>query len=190
MRGERPLDDFPIGTLANREVSAFLLSEATGWAIVPPTVLRDGPFGPGMVQLWVDQDPDVDVLELIVNDDPRLRPVAIFDVIANNADRKGSHLLPLTSGRVHGVDHGICFAVEPKLRTVLWGWRGERLTEDELVAVSRICEALQADLGRELRSMLDADEVRATSRRAKTLLRKGRFPQPDPNRPALPWPPF
>jgi len=189
-RGERPLDDFPIGTLANREVAAYLLSEATGWGIVPLTVLRDGPFGPGMVQLWVDQDPAADVLEMIVGGDPRLRPIAIFDVLANNADRKGSHLLPLASGQVHGVDHGICFAVEPKLRTVLWGWRGERLSEDEAAVVSSICDALEADVGRELETLLDPEEVRATAVRAETLLRTRLFPQPDPSRPALPWPPF
>ena len=176
--------------MANREVAAYLLSEATGWGVVPPTVLRDGPYGPGMVQLWVDQDPGVDVLEMIVGGDPRLRPVAIFDVLANNADRKGGHLLPVAGGHVHGVDHGICFAVEPKLRTVLWGWRGEALSGEESDVVWMVREALDGDLGKPLESLLDPQEVRATSRRADALLRTGRFPQPDPSRPALPWPPF
>ena len=152
--------------------------------------MRDGPYGPGMVQLWVDLDPSVDVLEMIVSRDPRLRPLAIFDVLANNADRKGGHLLPVAGGHIYGVDHGICFAVEPKLRTVLWGWRGETLSEQESDAVGRMCEALDGDLGRDLESLLETDEVRATSRRAETLLKAGRFPQPDPSRPALPWPPF
>src|SRR3990172_4123575 len=97
-RGERPLDDFPTGTLARRELAAYLLSEATGWDIVPPTVLRDGPFGEGMVQAWGGPDPEADVLELVARADPRLRAVCVFDAIANNADRKGSHLLALPSG--------------------------------------------------------------------------------------------
>jgi hypothetical protein len=189
-RGERPLDDFPIGTLAQREVAAYLLSEATGWQVVPPTVLRDGPHGPGMVQLWIDTDPEADVLEMIVNDDPRLRAVCVFDVLANNADRKGGHLLPAEDGHIYGVDHGICFSAEPKLRTVLWAWRGHRLAEGERKVVRRVCDALEGELGRELAELLSVAEVRATALRAQTLLAKGRFPQPDPTRPAIPWPPF
>ena len=190
VRGERPLDDFPSRTLANREVAAYLFSEATGWDIVPPTVMRDGPFGPGMVQLWVEVDPDIDVLSLIVGDDPRLRRVCLFDVLANNADRKGGHLLPVATGRIYGVDHGICFAVEPKLRTVLWGWRDQPLDDDEMTVVNTVCEALNDDLGRELETLLSPDEVLAAARRAGRLLQHARFPQPDPGRPALPWPPF
>ena len=124
IRGERPLWDFPDGTLAHREVAAYLVSVATGWDVVPPTVLRDGPFGVGMVQLWIDTDETVDLGRLVQTDDPALRRMAIFDAVVNNADRKGGHLLPVESGHVFGVDHGVCFAVEPKLRTVLWGWRG------------------------------------------------------------------
>ena len=122
--GERPLDDFPDETLARREVAAFHVSEATGWGIVPPTVLRDGPFGEGMVQLWIDADPDVDVVAMVVEDDPRLRRIAVFDAAVNNTDRKGGHLLPVPGGHVYGVDHGVTFSPVPKLRTVLWGWRG------------------------------------------------------------------
>ena len=192
IRGERPLDDFPGGTLANREVAAYVLSEETGWDIVPPTVMRDGPFGPGMVQLWIDIDESVDLVEMVVGRDERLRRVAIFDALANNADRKGTHLLPMPSGHVFGVDHGICFAAEPKLRTVLWGWRGEALTDEELAVVRKVCDAL--DPGGELRAglsqLLAPNEVSAAARRAEDLLRTGRFPQPDPSRPALPWPPF
>ncbi|MEX2547065.1 MAG: SCO1664 family protein [Chloroflexota bacterium] len=189
-RGERPLDDFPIGTLAQREAAAYLLSEATGWEVMPPTVLRDGPYGQGMVQLWIETDPDSDVVEMIVTDDPRLRAICVFDVLANNADRKGGHLLPVAGGHVYGVDHGICFAVEPKLRTVLWAWRGQKLAQAEMEVVRGVCDQVEGELGLRLTELLSADEVRATSLRAKNLLKVGRFPQPDPNRPALPWPPF
>ncbi len=126
MLGERPLSDFPDGTLARREVAAWHVSEATGWGIVPPTVLRDGPFGEGMVQSFVEADPDVDVVEMVVGDDPRLRRMAVLDAVMNNTDRKGGHILPVDGARrIHGVDHGVCFSAVPKLRTVLWGWRGE-----------------------------------------------------------------
>ena len=110
MRGERPLWDFPDGTLAGREVAAYLVSEATGWDVVPPTVLRDGPYGPGMCQLWVDVDETVDLSELARSDHPDLRRMAVFDAVVNNADRKGGHLLPRPDGRVQGVDHGVCFS--------------------------------------------------------------------------------
>ena len=189
-RGEAPLYDFPDGTLARREVAAHLLSEATGWSIVPPTVLRDGPFGEGAVQAWMDTDPAVDVVQLVVGADPRLRPMCVFDVIANNADRKGGHILPLADGSLMGVDHGICFAVEPKLRTVLWAWRGEELSEDELGVVRRIAAELKGSLGAALSELLTRGEVRATARRVAALLKSGRFPEPDSSRPALPWPPF
>ncbi len=190
IRGERPLSDFPPRTLALRERAAFLLSEATGWAIVPPTVLRDGPLGRGMVQEWIDVDPRVDVFEMLRTPDARLRRVAVFDALANNADRKGGHLLPVAGGHVYGVDHGICFAVEPKLRTVLWAWRGQRLSGDELAVVDRVRAALDGDLGRHLAKLLSAAEVAATARRAAELLGRRTFPLPDPYRPALPWPPF
>jgi uncharacterized repeat protein (TIGR03843 family) len=190
IRGERPLDDFPHGTLANRERAAFLLSEVTGWDIVPPTVLRDGPFGHGMVQLWVEPDPAADVMAMVLAPDPRLRRICVYDALANNADRKGSHLLPLGSGHVHGVDHGVCFADSAKLRTVLWGWRGEPLDEDELAVVRRVCDSLDGQLGTGLAELLSPAEVRAVAQRAESLLCIGRFPQPDPRRPALPWPPF
>lgn len=190
IRGERPLDDFPHGTLANRERAAYLLSEATGWGIVPPTVLREGPLGRGMVQLWVEADPQVDVVGLVLAPDRRLRRVAVFDVLANNADRKGSHLLPLASGHIHAVDHGVCFSVQPKLRTVLWAWRGQPLEPEESEVVAAAAAALDGPLAAELQEVLAPAEVRATARRAERLLGEGRFPLPDPTRPALPWPPF
>ncbi|MEJ7695147.1 MAG: SCO1664 family protein [Candidatus Limnocylindrales bacterium] len=127
--GERPLWDFPDGTLAGREVSAYLVSEALGWEVVPPTVLRDGPFGSGMVQLWVDGDAGVDLTRLVRANRAELRRMAVFDAVINNADRKGGHLIPMPDGRVYGVDHGVAFSPEDKLRTVLWRWAGTSLTD-------------------------------------------------------------
>lgn len=190
IQGEAPLSDFPDGTLAYREVSAYLVSEATGWGIVPPTVLRDGPFGTGMVQLWIETDPAVDLLELARSDHPGLRRMALFDAVVNNADRKGGHLLPIPGGHVHGVDHGVCFAVEPKLRTILWGWRGAPLADDECETLTRLRLALDGELGTRLRELLAEREVAATVARLDRLLRTRRFPLPDPLRPAIPWPPF
>ncbi len=190
IRGERPLADFPLGTLALRERAAFLVSEAIGWRIVPPTVLRDGPLGRGMVQAWIDEDPETDVLALLREADPRLRRIAVFDALANNADRKGGHLLPVPGGHVHGVDHGICFSAQPKLRTVLWAWRGQPLEQAELAGVARVREALDGELGTQLRELLSDAEVGATIRRADHLIRVPVLPQPDPSRPAVPWPPY
>jgi hypothetical protein len=190
VRGEAPLWDFPDGTLAGRERAAFLVSEASGWDIVPPTVLRDGPFGPGMVQLWVDVDESVDPVALVNDADPRLRRIALFDAIVNNADRKVGHLLPRPDGLVQGVDHGVTFHQEPKLRTVLWAWRGKPITADEAEVITRLRDALAGDLERELLEHLTATEVRLARRRADRLLEKGRFPEPDPDRPAIPWPPY
>jgi uncharacterized repeat protein (TIGR03843 family) len=189
--GERPLNDFPDGTLARREVAAWHVSEATGWGIVPPTVFRDGPFGEGMVQAFVEADPDVDIVGMIVGDDPRLRRMAALDAAMNNTDRKGGHILPVDGGRqIHGVDHGVCFSSVPKLRTVLWGWRGDPFNDDELGGLERIRSGLDGDLGSTLRGLLSRAEVRATVRRTDELLSSGCFPFPSPTWPAVPWPPF
>jgi hypothetical protein len=190
IRGERPLYDFPDGTLACREVAAYAISEASGWEIVPPTVLRDGPFGEGMVQLWVEVDDSVDLAELIQSDSAPLRRMAVLDAVMNNADRKGGHLLPLPDGRVQGCDNGLCFAVEPKLRTVLWRWRGQPLTDEERAVLERLHEELRGRLGEELVPLLAPTEVQATLRRIEALLATGRLPRPDRNRPAIPWPPY
>jgi uncharacterized repeat protein (TIGR03843 family) len=187
--GERPLDDFPDGTLANREAATWLASEATGWGIVPPTVLRDGPYGRGMVQLWIRTDPDVDPVELVVGSDPRLRRVAVLDAAVNNTDRKAGHLLPVPGGHIYGVDHGVTFSPVPKLRTVLWNWRGEPFTDEEAAVLRSLRAGLDGDLGGALHELLDPIEVRATARRIDRLLEAGTFPHPDPRRPALPWPP-
>ena len=188
--GERPLWDFPDGTLAGREVSAALISEATGWRVVPPTVLRDGPFGPGMVQLWVDGDPDVDLAAFVRSDDPGLRRMAVFDAVVNNADRKGGHIIPTSAGHVYGVDHGICFSVDPKLRTLLWRWAGKPLPAEALEVLEKLTGDLLGDLGEQLHEHLTRREVRRTQQRVAELLRTGRHPQPSGDWPALPWPPF
>ncbi len=187
--GERPLDDFPDATLARREVAAFVASQATGWNIVPPTVLRDGPFGEGMVQLWIRTDDTVDPVELVIGNDERLRRIAVFDAAINNTDRKAGHLLPVEGGHIYGVDHGVTFSPVPKLRTVLWGWRGEPFSDEERAVLEGIREGLRGPLGASLLELLDPIEVRATTRRVAWLLEGGVFPQPDPRRPALPWPP-
>ena len=188
IRGEAPLWDFPDGTLANREVAAFLVSEASGWAIVPPSVLREGPFGVGLVQLWLDVDDRIDVVELLRRDDPALRPMALFDAVVNNADRKAGHILALADGGLRGVDHGVCFAEEPKLRTVLWGWMGTPLRRAELRTLRRLRRELDGDLGVSLRTLLAPEEVAAMAHRIDRLVASARFPLPDPDRPAVPWP--
>ncbi|MCV2489137.1 SCO1664 family protein [Geodermatophilus sp. YIM 151500] len=188
--GERPLWDFPDGTLAGREVSAFLVSEATGWRIVPPTVLREGPFGPGMVQLWVDGDESVDLPAFVRRDVPALRRMAVFDAVVNNADRKGGHIIPTPAGHVYGVDHGICFSIEPKLRTLLWRWAGTPLPDDAVEALERLGDQLRGELGDQLHEHLTRREVRCTQQRVAELLRTRVHPQPSGDWPALPWPPF
>jgi uncharacterized repeat protein (TIGR03843 family) len=190
IRGERPLDDFPLGTLALREEAAWWVSETLGWSIVPPTIVRDGPTGRGAVQLWIDTDDSVDLLRLILTRDERLQPMAVFDALVNNADRKGGHLLVTESGDIHGIDHGICFAAESKLRTVLWGWRGERITDSERADIERLCTALDDQLGDHLADLLSDREIEALRARAQRLLADGCLPLPDPYRHVIPWPPF
>jgi hypothetical protein len=190
VRGERPLWDFPDGTLAGREVAAYRVSEALGWAVVPPTVLRDGPFGEGMVQLWIDGDETVDLSGLIRSDLVPLRRMAIFDAVINNADRKGGHLIPMPSGHVYGVDHGVTFHTENKLRTVLWSWAGDALDDDAIDTLSDLRAQLEGTLGDDLRALLHRREVAATVRRLDRLLTARRFPEPSGDWPAIPWPPF
>lgn len=189
--GERPLDDFPDGTLARREVAAWHVSEATGWGIVPPTILRDGPFGEGMVQAFIEADPEVDVVSMVVGDDRRLRRMAVLDAVMNNTDRKGGHILPVDGGdHVYGVDHGVTFSPVPKLRTVLWGWRGRPLEADEMEGLERVRDGLAGDLTVTLAGLLSRLEIRATTRRTEALLASARFPYPSQDWPAVPWPPF
>jgi hypothetical protein len=190
--GERPLFDFPIGTLTRREVAAYLVSEALGWAIVPPTVLRDGPYGEGMLQRWIEVDPEADLVAMITEDDPRLRRIALFDAIVNNTDRKGGHLLPVPGGHLYAVDHGVTFSEEPKLRTILWAWQDEPFDDEEQAALVTIVDALRpgSALHGDLRELLTPAEVEATRERAAELQTAGVFPEPNPDWPAIPWPPF
>ena len=143
--GERPLWDFPTGTLAGREVAAYVVSRAASWDVVPPTVMRDGPYGPGMCQLWIDIDPQVDLIELARRTDHAgLRDLAVFDAVVNNADRKIGHLLPVPGGHLFGCDHGVCFAEDYKLRTVLWQWRGKTLPRRAVEALRRLYALLES----------------------------------------------
>ncbi|GAA1591316.1 SCO1664 family protein [Actinomadura kijaniata] len=188
--GERPLWDFPDGTLAEREVAAYEVARATGWDLVPPTVHRDGPYGPGMVQLWVEPDPDIDLVALSRSDDPAVRRMAVFDAIINNADRKIGHLLPPGDGHVYGCDHGVCFSVDYKLRTVLWQWRGKKLTPEAVEALGRVGTALRGPLGERLGELLTSAEVDATRRRVEMMLKHRIHPYPPEDWPAVPWPPL
>jgi hypothetical protein len=190
--GERPLWDFPDGTLAGRELAAYAVSRAAGWNVVPPTVYRDGPFGPGMCQLWIDADPEVDVLALARRvDHVGLRQMAVFDAVVNNADRKIGHLLPVPDGHLYGCDHGVCFAAEYKLRTVLWQWRGKRLPGQSVAALRQLAQSLEdGELASELPNWLTAEEIQATVRRIGLLLEHKVYPFPPTDWPAVPWPPI
>ncbi|WP_343282021.1 SCO1664 family protein [Micrococcus sp. 2A] len=215
--GEAPLWDFPAGTLARREVAAYLVSEALGWDIVPRTWLRDGPFGEGMVQLWQEQDPAQDAVDLFPADEvpasgwltilegeddggnrlvlahedsAALRRMVVFDVVVNNADRKGAHILAMPGGHRYGVDHGLTFHVADKLRTVLWGWIGEELSEEERDDVGRVLEAIDGEPGERLAELLSAEEREALAERCAQLVDDGIFPAPSGLTPAVPWPLF
>ncbi len=190
--GERPLWDFPHGTLAGRELAAYEVSRASGWDVVPPTVYRDGPFGPGMCQLWIDSDLSVDLIALARNRRHEgLRSMAVFDAVINNADRKIGHLLPAPDGHLYGCDHGVCFAEEYKLRTVLWQWRGDPLTDDAVQTLERIAALMdEGDLSATLGQWLTAEEVAATRIRVEMLLRHRVHPFPPEDWPAVPWPPI
>ncbi|MFI1306179.1 SCO1664 family protein [Streptomyces sioyaensis] len=219
--GERPLWDFPDGTLAQREVAAYEISRACGWDLIPPTVLRDGPYGTGMVQEWIEPpESDDEVPELLAliedeepgpgwkavgfaqtgegrtallvhADDPRLRRLAVLDAVINNGDRKGGHLLPGAGGEFFAIDHGVTFHAEDKLRTLLWGWAGEPLTEEALAALRELDTAL-ADgrpLAARLAELITEREAAALRARVAGLLRGGRHPEPSGDWPAIPWPP-
>lgn len=190
--GERPLWDFPTGTLAGREVAAYAVSRASGWNVVPPTVMRDGPFGLGMCQLWIEIDPQVDLIELARRSDyPGLRDLAVFDAVVNNADRKIGHLLPVRGGHLYGCDHGVCFAEDYKLRTVLWQWRGKSLPRRAVEALRRLDALLSSgELGEELSQWLSPGELEATTIRVDKLLKHRVHPYPPEDWPAIPWPPY
>lgn len=180
--------DFDATTLPRREVAAFILSEALGFDLIPPTSLAEGPLGPGSAQRFVEVDKSVDLRQWFVPTmSDKLWPLAVFDIIANNADRKLGHLLP-EKGRLWAIDNGLTFHTEPKLRTVLWGLAGREIPEPELAAVAAIDSRLSSDLGRDLLELLDRDSVDALSTRAHQLLASGVHPMPPTDRPAVPWP--
>jgi uncharacterized repeat protein (TIGR03843 family) len=214
--GERALWDFPDGTLAGREVAAYLVSEASGLGLVPPTVLREGPFGRGMVQLWVDTKEGDDLVDVLPPEDvpegwrmvlrahdrfgepavlthaehPSVKLLAALDILINNADRKGGHVLHGTDGNVYGVDHGICLHTENKLRTVLWGFRGEVLPDEATEAFARLRTELDGELGQQLQEHITRRELRALRSRTDKLLRDPVYPAPSPDGRPIPWPAF
>ena len=188
--GERPLWDFQDGNLASREYAAFLISEMMKLHIVPTTILRDGPFGMGLVQEWIDIDSRVDLAEFFSEDDPQLRAMALFDAVINNTDRKIGHLLPDEDGKLYGCDHGVTFHQENKLRTVLWQWAGEELNSDEISRLNQLLVNLDSADGEVFKSLLTADEINALRTRVQELIKTGTFPMPSPDWPAIPWPAF
>ena len=187
--GERPLWDFPDGTLANREYAAYLISEAMQLNCVPPTLLREGPFGYGMVQLWIDIDEEIDLAELFRKDLPGLRNLALFDVLINNTDRKIGHLLPTAEGHIYGCDHGVTFHAEDKLRTVLWQWAGDALTEEEIDTLEHTLTFIDS-YSTVLATHLTAQEIEATCQRINKLRSDGIMPLPSEDWPAIPWPAY
>jgi len=216
VRGERPLWDFPDGTLAGREVASYLVSETAGFHVVPPTLLRDGPFGLGMVQAWVDTVDERELVDvcapkkvpkgwigvlrargdrgepavLVHADTPALQRMAAFDVVVNNADRKGGHVLAGTDGHLYGVDHGLTLHVEDKLRTVLWGWVGQPLPAEVIEALEKLRTGLDGTLGDDLGEHVTRREVRTLSSRVDALLATPTYPEPSGYGPAIPWPAF
>lgn len=188
--GERPLWDFQDGNLAQREFAAYLISEYLEMHIVPLTILREGPFGLGMVQEWIDIDQDIDLAEFFSQDDPQLRKMALFDAVINNTDRKIGHLLPHPDGRLFGCDHGVTFHHEYKLRTVLWQWAGNDLTEDEVISLQALQQILETDKNATLQSLITPIELLALKSRIDDLIKARSFPLPSTDWPAIPWPAF
>lgn len=187
--GERPLWDFPDGNLANREYAAFLISEIAKWNLVPTTILREGPFGPGMVQQWIDIDETVDLALFYSQDQPLLRKLALFDAVINNTDRKIGHLLPTADGKLMGCDHGVTFHHEDKLRTVLWQWAGMALSDQEIIELRKLVEEILKEQV-VFQELLTEIELRALFARIERLISSGIFPEPSDEWPAVPWPPF
>jgi hypothetical protein len=185
--GERPLWDFPDGNLASREVAAYYLSEVGDFNLVPRTVLREGPFGLGAVQEWIEVSEDVDVIEIAQSQDSQIRSLALFDAVINNADRKFGHILVTANRVVFGCDHGVSLHEESKLRTVIWQFTEMDLNSEELQQISKLLAAIDRDY---LSTLLSATEIDALIERLNKLLQEGRFPSPNPNWPAVPWPPY
>lgn len=194
-RGERPLWDFPAASLARREAAAYVVSEALGWALVPPTMYRrKAPLGPGSLQLYIEHDPEYHYFTFNERDLQRLRPVALFDLVINNADRKGSHVLIDPADHIWLIDHGICFHVEEKIRTVIWDFAGEPLPEELCAGLHvfrqkfDISTEKRSELETELKAFLSLAEIKAIAQRVDRLLEAGRYPAPNPYRRPYPWP--
>ena len=187
--GERPLWDFPDGNLAQREYAAFLVSEYSGWKVVPPTVLREGPFGLGMVQQWIDIDESIDLAMYYREDNENLRRMALFDAVINNTDRKIGHLLPVVDGRLLGCDHGVTFHEDDKLRTVIWQFAMRELTDVEIKTLGDLLASLQENSA-EILQLITEIEFFALITRINRLIDSGSFPSPSEDWPAVPWPPF
>lgn len=184
--GERPLWDFPDGNLAQREVASYALSTAGAFNCVPTTVLRDGPFGLGAVQQWVDVNESIDIIKLGQSNLPSIRNIALLDVIVNNTDRKFGHLLPVSESEVYGCDHGVTFHEEFKLRTVIWQFAGQALSASERNQIELVQNFVERD--QSFHSLLTAEEITATLERIEKLKNEG-FPVPTEEWPAIPWPP-
>lgn len=188
--GERPLWDFSTGTLAHREFAAYLVSTLGNFDVVPLTILRDGPYGEGMVQQWINIDKSLDMFEFFRRDEPTLRNIALFDAVINNTDRKIGHLLPDVHGKIYGCDHGLTFHSQDKLRTVLWQWAGQPLSESELSQLRDLRNLLTLSLGPLLLALLSSEELEALEMRLERLLTLQTLPVPSDEWPAVPWPPF
>lgn len=192
VRGEQPLWDFKAGTLAKREVAAYVISEALGWELVPPTVYRrKGPMGVGSLQQFIEHEPDRHYFNFDEATRQRLRPVALFDLVANNADRKGGHILVDSNDHLLLIDHGICFHVEDKLRTVVWDFSGEQIPADLMSDLCRLVDDLESGslMNQELRNLLSEEETAAILYRTRQLAADGQFPYPQSTRRSYPWPP-
>ena len=187
--GERPLWDFPDGNLAQREYAAYKISELGNFSVVPPTVLRDGPFGIGMVQQWIDINEDIDLAEFYRLDNPELRKMALFDAVINNTDRKIGHLLPITLEKVLGCDHGVTFHEDDKLRTVLWQWADKPLTSAEIEQLESLEKAVLLHKSEIVELITDIEHA-ALLARINRLLSEKKYPVPSEEWPAVPWPPF
>lgn len=188
--GERPLWDFPDGNLASRERAAYLVDQALGFNHIPITILRDGPFGFGMVQRWIEVDEEIDLELHFRKNDPQLRQVALLDAVINNTDRKIGHLLPDLNGHLYVCDHGVTFHVDDKLRTVLWQWAGEGITIVEEEALRNLLKKISGGDLAELETLLTNDEINALITRISRLIEVKSFPEPNPEWPHIPWPPF
>ncbi|MDA0260163.1 MAG: SCO1664 family protein [Actinobacteria bacterium] len=185
--GERPLWDFPDGNLASREVAAYYISETGNFKVVPKTVLREGPFGTGAIQKWIETSEEADVITMAQSGDSQMRNMALFDIVINNADRKFGHILITPEHRIFGCDHGVSLHRENKLRTVVWQFAEKLLQPAEVEQLNQLLSQIDRKY---LATYLSEDEINAIFERTENLLKVGRFSSPNPNWPAVPWPPY